>query len=339
MINYSDPDHLFGNGVLDRYLAGEASVEERAQVEQHLASDPELRRVVDGLREVSFAEGLPAFVGDVDEDWRRLAARTKGHGGISGRTYDEAGLRRVNISWRYLAIAAALIVGFFGIKQLPELIHTSKPTPDSKTYSTAPGQRASVTLADGSQVTLAPATTMRVTGRNVDLQGEAVFTVIQHTSVPFTVQTGNTLTRVLGTTFGVRAYGDQIRVAVSDGRVAIVGGPIVRSPSMDAHILSVGDVATITNDGQTTVTHNSNVIQMLAWTSGRLTFTEAPLSEVIPELERWYGVEIHAVPALMPRRVTAVFDNQPASSVITALASVVHARVAQQGSLVRLEAE
>lgn len=57
--------------------------------------------------------------------------------------------------------------------------------------------------------------------RRVTLSGEAYFEVRRDEEVPFIVQTGTAETRVLGTTFNVRAYEDEesIEVAVTSGKV------------------------------------------------------------------------------------------------------------------------
>jgi ferric-dicitrate binding protein FerR (iron transport regulator) len=107
----------------------------------------------------------------------------------------------------------------------------------SVTYTTAPGQRTRLMLADGSQVTLSGASrldvpTDYVTGHHtVWLVGEARFTVPHHAGTAFTVVSGPTITRVLGTSFLVRRYGaDGVTlVTVYEGKVAI-GATILSAP-------------------------------------------------------------------------------------------------------------
>src|SRR5688572_16717807 len=175
---------------LDQYLLSEGSADERKSVEDFLGGDGEL------LRE---ALSQP-FVYPDGKDPGVVVDSRSAHT-TSGRT-------KIYM-WRYTSIAAAIVAAVVGIKYISN--HTS--TPETKTYSTARGQRATITLLDGSIAILAPATTIHVTNRNVELNGEAVFTVTQHTGEPFTVKSGNTVTRVLGTTFGIRAYDENIRVA------------------------------------------------------------------------------------------------------------------------------
>lgn len=242
--------------------------------------------------------------------------------------------------WRYISIAL-LTIGFFAIKQIPGI---PKPAPQTNTYSTENGQRANLTLSDGSHVTLAPSTIMRVTGRNVDLQGEAVFTVTQHTSTPFTVKTGNTVTRVLGTTFGIRAYDKNIRVAVQDGKISInstnvVGqGASLAARPQDA-TLSAGDLATVSDAG-VRVTHNANVSQLLSWTAGRLVFTRTPLTEIIHDLNRWYDLDIKSPnPTLNHTILTLSLADITADDALHTLTRALGARYVRNGRSVTIYPE
>jgi transmembrane sensor len=189
----------------------------------------------------------------------------------------------------------------------------------TQTYSTAPAQRASFTLTDGSRVTLAPASKIQVTGRIVELNGEAVFTVTQNTGAPFVVRALGTETRVLGTTFGVRAY-DNVRVAVAEGRV-----------SVSSAILTAGDIATIHN-GAAEVTHNMDVASMLAWTTGRLEFRNTPTADALGQLSRWYGVEMKASTHFKDWQITGALDNATQQTAVEFMSTLLNARVERNGN-------
>lgn len=220
---------------------------------------------------------------------------------------------------RYLGIAAALVVAIFGAKYLSTSDHGSHSAPETKTYSTGNGQRATVTLSDGSNVTLAPATTMRVTDRDVDLKGEAVFTVSHSSEGVFTVHANGAAVRVLGTTFGVRAY-DELRVAVSEGRVSVASA-----------VLSAGDMATI-RDNTTTIRQNVDVASLLAWTRGSLAFNDTPLSEASHDLERWLDIKVRIDDqrvAAYP--ISATFGKNSPSQVAEILSDILNVPVHANG--------
>jgi transmembrane sensor len=220
-----------------------------------------------------------------------------------------------------IAAAAALIITTLGIKHIPNI--TPKVTPQSKTYTTALGQRATINLNDGTTAILAPSTTMRVTGRNVDLTGHALFTVTHAAGTPFVVKTGNVATRVLGTSFSIRRYESDtiVQVVVAQGRV-----------SVGSAILGTGDVALASRADKVTVIHGTNVSPQLAWAEGRLVFADTPFRDVIPELERWYGIAISVSDrSLLNRPVVTTLDTETASRAIELVAFAIGARAELKG--------
>src|SRR5690606_9086129 len=90
-----------------------------------------------------------------------------------------------------------------------------------------------VTLDDGSQVSLQPQSTLTISenfssgARVVSLRGEAFFDVERDTLRPFYVYAGDVVTKVLGTSFTVRAIESdkKITVAVKTGKVSVSTKP------------------------------------------------------------------------------------------------------------------
>jgi ferric-dicitrate binding protein FerR (iron transport regulator) len=155
-------------------------------------------------------------------------------------------------------------------------------------YTTHPGQRADITLSDGTHVVLNVASRIEIPkrfgehGRIVKLQGEAAFHVTRTDGVPFIVDAGGTQTRVLGTEFSVRSYEPHdVRVAVRTGKVAF-----------DTAVLGANDVAQTGATGRITVSRNQNVDAAFAFTEGRLIVVSYALRNVLGELDRWYDVDI-----------------------------------------------
>lgn len=299
--------------ILERYaVQGDAALQE-PDVAQYAAQNPE---VVERLQMV-----LERYRAPLSLD---VKVPPVGLGGFEGRgKYFGRGWRR----WvGYSGVIAAMVVGLIGIKYNYGTLSTSYPK--YTTYSTTIGQRANITLSDGSRVTIAPLTVLRITDRNVELDGEAVFTITQHTGKPFIVRTGNTITRVLGTTFVVRAYDGNVRVAVQEGRVA-VGRNIS---------LSAGDVAAVARNGKATIQRNTNIASMFSWTSGQVVFEDLPLPEVLQELERWYGVRFVVQNSSLSRKlVTTRISTQSLDEMSRILATMLNARVQQTGSIVTIQ--
>lgn len=187
-------------------------------------------------------------------------------------------------SWARWTVGFGALTIAVGIKSVIQ--NKEQPSSD-KTYVTITGQQARITLGDGSTVRLAPGsklvTSITPDKRTIALVGEALFSVASSTNIPFVVRTGNIETRVLGTSFGVRRYRNElaVRVAVAEGKV-----------SVNNTVLTLGDVAEATDNGNIDVQHEANMAEVLGWTTGRLAIRELPLKDVVPILSRWYGLEV-----------------------------------------------
>jgi transmembrane sensor len=209
----------------------------------------------------------------------------------------------------------------------------------SAEYATVAGQRATITLPDGSTAMLAPQSRLRYdyrTGssgeRAVRLDGEALFTVTKATATPFTVYAGDVSTRVLGTTFGVRRYtGDNVTsVVVVSGRV------FTRGPSGSV-ALSAGESARVTDS--TVSTADLDVRSHTAWTRGELIFSRTPVPTMLATLSRWYGYEFRlADSTLATRHVTAVFKASAMRETLSELEELLEVTMRFDGKTVTLRA-
>ncbi|MDG5493916.1 FecR domain-containing protein [Niveispirillum sp. BGYR6] len=168
------------------------------------------------------------------------------------------------------------------------------PTPLPEMFETAPGQRRTVTLADGSSIILNSGTRLSVAlsadRRAVVLeQGEALFDVAKDAARPFTVAAGERLVTVVGTAFNVRHLDRSVTVTVTRGLVDVgdqTGGAKVRlTPGQQisaAQGQPPGPVTTVDAQAAT------------AWAQGRLSFDNAPLPQVLAELSRHYPLPMRA---------------------------------------------
>jgi len=129
---------------------------------------------------------------------------------------------------------------------------------------------------------------------------------------------------VLGTTFSVRHYANDpsLKVVVAQGKVSVA-----------AHILTSGDAATVTGDGAVQLVRGIDIAPAMSWTTGQLSFRRTPLRDVIPELERWYGITVSVTdPELLARRLTAVFLVNAPEGALTSLASLLRVPMTQSGN-------
>ncbi|KQS01558.1 hypothetical protein ASG11_18080 [Sphingomonas sp. Leaf357] len=160
---------------------------------------------------------------------------------------------------------------------------------DPYEINTAPGQRQTIALADGTRIELSGGSRLKLDHNNTRVAaldaGEATFTVHHDEGTPFTLRSGGLSVQDLGTVFNVARSGQRLDVQVAEGSVMFQPGAegIVLKPGKslvaheDTHSVTLGDVAPDTVGG---------------WRSGRLSFSGEPLARVFDAMRRLYGTQV-----------------------------------------------
>nr|WP_314483654.1 FecR domain-containing protein [uncultured Pseudomonas sp.] len=160
--------------------------------------------------------------------------------------------------------------------------------------------RREVTLADHSTVTLDAHSAIAVQfdkgERRVRLLHGAAFFKVTHTGEPFVVQAADGQVRVLGTEFEVREQGSATQVTVRAGRVAVspIKGAVARE--------LVANQQVTYSAGQVSHTLSVDSEQRLTWRDGWLTYSQAPLAQVVSDLGRYYPGHILLLDEALGRR-------------------------------------
>lgn len=319
--------------LLARYAAGECSAEERALAERRLSEEPRYRAVLGVIGRVTAQARMTVPTEEQEERAARL------HAQIAAPLPRAAASRR---KWSpLLKIAAAILLALgssiAGYAALHRSGARSVASSTVHTIATPRGQHMSLSLADGTKVILAPASTLRFSAtyglrdRIVELDGEAAFTVTHDERRPFIVHGGMLTVEDLGTRFVMRAYHQDRNadVAVAEGEVAAT-----RSRSRAERVVLVpGDRARVTADSGLTVTRDVSLDSYFGWTEGRLVFQRTPLREAIVQLGRWYDIEIHLASVdLAERQFSAAFrQRQTATEILGAVATALRLDLEQAG--------
>jgi transmembrane sensor len=164
-----------------------------------------------------------------------------------------------------------------------------------------------VVLSDGSEVLLQPFSEIEIienfgrSAREVQLKGEAFFDVKRNPELPFVVYSNEVVTKVLGTSFNVRAYekDQEITVAVKTGKVSVYAGKRKVSGAEQAGAYE----EVILTPNQKMVYHRKidKVWKKLVEKPEiiipdsdlfRMQFENAEISKIFDVLEENYGVEI-----------------------------------------------
>jgi transmembrane sensor len=152
-------------------------------------------------------------------------------------------------------------------------------------YCTAIGEMKTVTLADGSRLTLNTESALKVEFneqlRHVQLlRGEVFFDVTPNAQRPFVVDANHSQTRVKGTRFLVREQTHFDSVTVASGIVEVShkgGNPTLLRENDQIHI----------DDNHIDTPYAVSGSLAAAWLKGSMLFDNVPLTEVVAEISRY----------------------------------------------------
>ncbi|MEQ6119860.1 FecR domain-containing protein [Reichenbachiella sp. MALMAid0571] len=188
------------------------------------------------------------------------------------------------------------------------------------------GMKTTILLSDGTKVKLNSETSLRYPEyfsdsiRIVYLEGEAFFEVERDESKPFIVISKGIRTKVLGTSFDVRAYPEEgeLRVGVVEGKVQVTGDE--KSGVILDHQLRPNQITVIDFDKKTAHKTGFNPDELTAWTSWVLKFKNRPLKSIFHEIEKWYAIEVVAGSDIdLTQSFSGSFENEPLNAVLEIL--------------------
>lgn len=186
-----------------------------------------------------------------------------------------------------------------------------------------------ITLPDGSEVWLNSESTISYTSqfgasiREINLQGEAYFSVFKDPGKPFIVKTEEFKIQALGTEFNVTAYHADSRVitTLTKGKIQV---NIITNPIDSAYILEPGRQIIYQRSNKSiqleTVKGNST-----AWKNRQLIFQDATLQDIFNTLQRHYDVTIHYNPAEFPNDTYSVkfIDQENIGQILNVLQDII----------------
>lgn len=253
---------------LFRYFKGLASPEEERQIGAWLLEEPSAQKEFEQAQ--FLFEGI-ILHGPAQAQRKRMTFKTV---------------------LRYAAgIAAAAVIAvatghFVRRSTIDELSH------EMMALATRPGERAQVTLGDGTVVTLNSDSrleypvTFEGNERRVKVNGEALFEVRPDKDHPFIVSTFATDIRVLGTTFNVLADAREhlFSTTLKEGKVQVTS---LSDPS-DRHLMVPNEVVTLV-DGKLLKSRLEDPAA-LCWVDGLVNLKAESFEALMNRFEKVYGV-------------------------------------------------
>ncbi len=296
--------------LLAKYLSGECNSNEKYTIESRINVDPDKQQLVEFLK-IAWNTAEPGIqTSDTMTLWQQLSKR-------AGIETDSPGHTKIPLSespawtkwqsftvqlshkavWRYAAVLLIFLLSALYIfsGDLTSLLGIKGNT-ELKTILVRNARRDSITLSDGSKITLDAGSKISFPGkftgkaREVYLTGEAFFEVAPNPGKPFTVFINQAAVEVVGTKFNIRAWQQErkITITVTEGKVLLYSEKDGIEKSVT---LNQGYASTVPENGQPTLPRMVDVRKSTGWMQNEIYFENTPLSEILNQLERWYDVK------------------------------------------------
>lgn len=205
--------------------------------------------------------------------------------------------RVVPLYWKVLRIAAAVLLPLFMIATVYLYQENTVLSQKDFVATTGKGEQVTISLPDGTQVTLNAESRLSYNlsnfnsdERRVVFDGEGYFRVAKNPFSPFSISAKGLKVSVLGTTFNLRARSADATAELSleEGSVRFqslkTGQGVILSPNQTAILDQI--------HGTVIVEESSYTTDASAWRRGELAFRNVPFAEVLKELEEVYHVSI-----------------------------------------------
>lgn len=254
-------------GLIRKYLAGTATDEEKAAL-------------TDWYRERTRDANVLPYENSAEEEKAKASALSKLTRQMAAER--QAGTKKTR---KYLRIAAAILLCFVGCVAVWR-ISNREPSVYIVLTKTLSGEHKKITLPDGTTIWLGAKSWISYPNRfasgtrEISFEGEAFFDVAKDKRHPFIVHAGTTNTRVLGTSFNIKAIPGKPVVSI-----ALVTGHVAFSAGKQALKLEPGHEIVFNKSQQTMQMHTvENLSAILDRRNGSYEYHNLPVREVIDDI-------------------------------------------------------
>ena len=254
---------------------GKISEKEQKELDEWFSESAENQKTFEELRKTYTVSGKLNIDFATDE----IKALVKVHQQINTR-------KNIRMVWRAAAAIIILILA-------TQIILQTNSTANWQEITAS--QNRTIYLTDSSKVILAENASLKFpetfkgNEREVQLTGKGYFEITKNVEKPFLIKTKHSHIEVLGTKFLVDASQPNIeKVIVDEGRVALKAGLFMTKKVLLTQN-EIGVWNRENNELSKQITHEQN---SNSWLSGRLTFSNLPLSEVLKTIENHFNTKI-----------------------------------------------
>ncbi len=303
-----------------RYCKGETTKTETEDVEAWLKASESNRKIARQLRLLWWATDVASVTPKLD--CKKALANL--HQKIEGRKASIIWYNRIVVSLQKVAVILLipLLVCTFWLYWHMQMDDIEIVKPQMIQVKTSPGMIASVVLPDSTKVILNASSTLIYPSfftdvREVQLNGEAFFSVNKEAKRQFVVNTQNKLQiTVFGTEFNVESYAKN-KITQTTLVSGSIGLAYNKNGEKKMLMIKPGQKVIYENETEKISVNPANIEVETSWREGRLVFKNTPFEDVLRMLSKKYGVVfLLKNNKLKNNSYTGVFANQLLDNVL-----------------------
>jgi ferric-dicitrate binding protein FerR (iron transport regulator) len=316
---HRDFDHLLGS-----FLSGELSPDELAVFQEELRLDPDKQILLDEYQLIWDSVTQEQSY-DLDAEWAQLQKKLPGSSSSRTLLYYSYRIAAVLVVGLVLAFSWIYVTRMMGFERVM-----------------AENVPVELILEDGTEVTVNRNSSLRYAKtfdqeeRKVYLSGEAWFDVARDTAMPFVIDAGAALVKVLGTSFNVNAYKENptVEITVESGMVALSA----KENEKDLIVMKAGSGGSYHKSHKELKLIPAADPNSISWKTRELFFEESTLQEVSELLNRVYDVNIVIInQELASCPITVTFRDQTLDAILNVLELTLDLQVKKMENEIRLD--
>lgn len=298
--------------IFERYIKGEASSQEVIELIAFLKNDANL----DSWLESQILESSDSIGSNVK---MRILDNIRSQAGYSPDTSGEKEHRSHQFNLRWVANIAAILLPFVIVLGAYLYLKPSEVVPFEVIADM--GEKANLTLPEGSKVAINSGSKIiyysdyNKNDRVIKLNGEAFFEVSHDPVKPFIIECEDIKIKVLGTTFGIKAYENEkyVSIVLNSGKIQLI------TPKEEI-IMKPNERILYNKTTQSTSRENVKAEDYTDWKQNRLRFENESLETIMNTVSRMHNIDIiFEDQNLKEQRFTGTVDNTNIESVLDAI--------------------
>ncbi|MBU8893817.1 MAG: FecR domain-containing protein [Bacteroidales bacterium] len=292
-------EHRINDSLLIKFLTKEADENEIIGVNNWLIEDEANKRYLEQVKKIwRHSEALNNFDSiDIDSDFNAVL-----------RTIEKnKKVIKLNNQKLFLRIAASIVI----LLSVGVLIKNVLFQDNLVSVITQNNEQKEILLSDGSVIQLNSNSKLeypekfRRKSREIKFEGEAFLEIQKNPDKPFIISINNSIVEVIGTSFNLNSRSNQVTVDMVTGKTSFYS-----EENRKEKITLLKGERGVYKENKLSKSTNENA-NFLAWKTGKLEFRNTKLKEVIPELEKYYGIRfIINDTSINDLVITTTIDNQ-----------------------------